>query len=63
MSHVREDLQVEPLFAFSQDLRCSSALLCHEELIGTWYGQEDGCSDMLENGNLGRFALAIPLTL
>jgi hypothetical protein len=64
MSHVRKDLQVEPLFTLSQDLRCSSALICHEELIGSRHGQEDGCFHMLAIGcSMKRLALAIPLTL
>ena len=63
MSHVRKDLQVEPLFALHQDLSCSGALLCHEELIGAWHGQEDGCFDLLAIGSMMRFVLAIPLTL
>jgi hypothetical protein len=42
VSHVRKDLKVELLFTFRQDLCCPGALLWHEELIGTWHGQEDG---------------------
>ena len=63
MSHVRKDLQIEPLFTLSQDLSCSGALLCHEELVGTWHGQEDWCFHMLAIGSMEGLAFAIPLTL